>query len=344
MKIQGDFRIIENFCLKKILIIRFSSIGDMVLTTPVVRCLKQQLLGCVVHYLTKIQFKQILENNPFIDKVLTIERKIHEVIDTLKSEKYDQIIDLQKNFRSLGVRKKLGVKATSFPKLNFKKWLLVRFKINKMPEVHIVDRYFEVVKHLGVKNDLQGLDYFIPVKDEISPDNLPEVFRAGFVGFVIGGQHKTKQLPVEKAVEILKRIDQPVVILGRGEDRVQAEEIIKKGEGSVFNACGMFNINQSASLVKQADMIITGDTGLMHIAVAFSKKIISVWGNTVPGFGMYPYLPGKEELSKIFEVKNLSCRPCSKIGFDRCPKGHFNCMNLIDGDAVAGQVKKFSGD
>jgi ADP-heptose:LPS heptosyltransferase len=295
-----------------------------------------------VHYLTKSQYKSILANNPFINKIFTLDHKIDEVTDALKAEKYDHIIDLHKNFRSFGIRKKLGVKATSFPKLNFQKWLLVRFKINKMPGVHIVDRYFEAVKHLGVKNDLLGLDYFIPEKDEVYPNDLPGVFRAGFIGFVIGGQHKTKQLPPEKSIEILKKTDLPVVILGGPEDYGQAEEIIKMAEGEFFNACGKFNINQSASLVKQADVIITGDTGLMHIAAAFNKKIISVWGNTVPEFGMYPYLPGKEELSKIFEVKDLSCRPCSKIGFDKCPKGHFNCMNLIDGGAVAEYVKKFT--
>jgi len=327
--------------LKKILIIRFSSIGDIVLTTPVIRCLKQQLPGSEVHYLTKTQYKQILTENPYIDKVYCIQQKIDEVIDALSTEKYNFIIDLHKNFRSMGVRKKLGLKATSFPKLNFQKWLLVHFKINRMPPVHIVDRYFEAVKQLNVKNDLQGLDYFIPKKDEVHLEILPKNFRNGFIGFVIGGQHKTKQVPLEKAVEILKNIDQPVVILGGSDDSEQAEEIIRLLEGNLFNACGKFNINQSASLVKQANIIITGDTGLMHIAAAFGKKIISMWGNTVPEFGMYPYLPGKENLSKIFEVKNLSCRPCSKIGFDKCPKGHFDCMKMIDGEEVARQVERW---
>ena len=316
----------------------------MVLTTPVIRCLKQQLPGCELHYLTKTQFKPTLENNPYIDKIITIRQKIDEVINVLKAEKYDQIIDLHKNFRSLGIRKMLGVKATSFPKLNFQKWLLVHLKINKMPYVHIVDRYFKAVEALGVKNDLKGLDYFIPDEDEVMLDDLPESFGLGYVGFVVGGKHRTKQLPVKKSVEILSKIDYPVVILGGPEDYALADEIISEVKGDIFNGCGKFNLNQSASLVKQAKVIITGDTGLMHIAAAFGKKIISVWGNTVPEFGMYPYLPGKEDLSKIFEIKGLSCRPCSKIGFEKCPKDHFNCMNLIDSAAVAGEVKGFFGD
>jgi len=310
----------------------------MVLTTPVIRCVKQQLGDCKVHYLTKSQFKPILVKNPYIDKIITIQQNIDEVIDVLRAEHYDHIIDLHKNFRSLGIRKKLKVKATSFPKLNFQKWLLVQFKINRMPPVHIVDRYFKAAEPLGVKNDLKGLDYFIPTEDEVRANSLPEAFQTGFVGFVVGGKHRTKQLPVEKSVEILSKINYPVIILGGPEDKNQAEEIISKVQGNLFNACGKFNLNQSASLVKQADVIVTGDTGLMHVAAAFGKNIISIWGNTVPEFGMYPYLPGKEEYSEIFEIKGLSCRPCSKIGFDKCPKGHFNCMNQIDAVSVATEI------
>ena len=327
--------------MKKILVIRFSSIGDMVLTTPVIRCLKQQLPGCEVHYLTKNQFKPILVNNPYIDKIITIEHKIDEVVDVLRAEEYDHIIDLHKNFRSLAIRKKLGVKATSFPKLNFQKWILVHFKLNRMPHLHIVDRYFKAVKSLEVKNDLKGLDYFIPEEDEVLLSSLPVAFRLRYVGFVIGGKHRTKQLPVEKAVDILSGIDVPVIILGGPEDRAQAEEIIRELKGDVLNACGKYNLNQSASLVKQANVIVSNDTGLMHIAAAFDKRIVSVWGNTVPDFGMYPYLPGKEKLSVIVEVKGLSCRPCSKIGFEKCPKGHFDCMHLIKSNSVANQVNKF---
>jgi len=326
--------------LKKILIIRFSSIGDIVLTTPVIRCLKQQLPSCEIHYLTKSAFRPVLQANPYLDKIFTIDQKIDEVTGKLKAEHYDHIIDLHKNFRSYGVRNKLGVGATSFPKLNFRKWLYVKFKINKLPDMHIVDRYFYAVRKLGVKNDGKGLDYFIAGDEEVKPERLPEYFRRGFIGFVVGGKHKTKQLPVEKSVEILSGIHVPVVILGGAEDRPLAEEIIEKTEGAVFNACGKFSLNQSASLVRQAQLIVTGDTGLMHIAAAFGKPILSVWGNTVPEFGMYPYLPGREELSEIFQVEGLSCRPCSKIGFNSCPKGHFKCMNLIDTHRISRRINE----
>ena len=102
---------------------------------------------------------------------------------------------------------------------------------------------------------------------------------------------------------------------------------------NVLNACGLYNITQSASIVKQSKVVISHDTGLMHIAAAFSKKIISVWGNTVPEFGMYPYQPDPD--SMIIQIENLKCRPCSKLGFKKCPKKHFRCMNDINTEQVA---------
>jgi len=304
----------------------------------VFRCTKQQIPDCEIHYLTKTQFATVLKENPYIKKIYTINYKIGEVISDLKTEKYDVVIDLHKNFRSLGVRLRLGVKSYSFPKLNFKKWLLVRCKINRMPDVHIVDRYFEAVKHLGVKNDYLGLDYFIPEKDDVDPAILPSGFQDGYIGLVIGGKHKTKQLPVEKTIDLCRKLHFPVIILGGKEDKAEAEKIVEFAGGMIFNACGLYNLNQSASLVKQAKVVITNDTGLMHITAAFHKKIISIWGNTVPEFGMYPYLPKKPELFSIFEVKNLPCRPCSKIGFNACPKGHFKCMRDQDIEKISKQA------
>jgi len=117
------------------------------------------------------------------------------------------------------------------------------------------------------------------------------------------------------------------LLVGGPEDFERGEQIIANTNNTI-NTCGKYSILQSASLVQQAKMVITHDTGMMHIAAAFQQKIYSVWGNTVPEFGMYPYLESKQ--SKRIEVKGLNCRPCSKIGYDKCPKGHFKCMQEID--------------
>jgi ADP-heptose:LPS heptosyltransferase len=315
------------YVLKKILIVRFSSIGDIVLTSPVVRCVKTQL-EAEVHYLTKESFAGIVSNNPYVDKVITIKSKVSEVSEKLLAENYDFIVDLHHNLRSSQVKRLLKKPSASFPKLNIQKWIVVNAHINLLPPIHIVDRYFETVKSLGVTNDGKGLDYFIPVADEVDINSLPESHRKNFIAFTTGAKFATKQMPVELIVKILSRLNQPVVLLGGKEDFARAEQIKKECGDIIYNGCGKYNLNQSASLIKQSLYVIAHDTGLMHIAAAFHKKILSVWGNTIPEFGMYPYLPG--EGSKIIEVKNLSCRPCSKIGFDKCPKGHFYCMNEID--------------
>jgi lipopolysaccharide heptosyltransferase II len=314
--------------LKKILIIRFSSIGDIVLTTPVIRCVKQQVENCEIHYLTKRSFKSILEHNPYITKLHLIEKDVNEIIEDLKKENFDHIIDLHNNLRSLHVKLKLRKPATAFKKMNFKKWLIVRFKARSIFLPHIVERYLDAAKKLNVKNDHKGLDYFIPHTDEITLSTLPLSHQEGYIAFVIGAKHYTKQLPTEKIISICKKLNSPIVLLGGKEDADRAITIQNAVGENIFNACGKFNLNQSASFVKQSVKVISHDTGLMHIAAAFNKEIISVWGNTVPAFGFTPYLPSKE--SKIVEVKDLPCRPCSKIGYDKCPQGHFKCMRDID--------------
>lgn len=293
-----------------------------------IRCTKQQKPDIEIHYLTKKSFKGILEHNPYITKIHLIEKEVKEVIEDLKKENFDFVVDLHNNIRSLQIKMALGKPSASFKKLNFKKWLLVNFKINKMPETHIVDRYMQTVESLGIKNDKKGLDYFITTENEVNISTLPTSHQNGYIGFVIGAKHFTKQLPTEKIISICKKINQPIILLGGKEDTERAELIKNAVESTIYNACGKYNLNQSASLIKQATKIISHDTGLMHIAAAFKKEIISVWGNTVPAFGFTPYLP--DARSKIVEVKNLSCRPCSKIGYEKCPKGHFKCMILID--------------
>jgi ADP-heptose:LPS heptosyltransferase len=189
-----------------------------------------------------------------------------------------------------------------------------------------------------VKNDGQGLDYFIPPGEEVDPVPLVHDPARGYIAFAIGARHATKKLPAGKIAAVCRRAPATVILLGGKEDAAAGEEIARMAGDQVVNMCGKISLNQSASLVRQANAVITHDTGLMHIAAAFRKKIISVWGNTVPGFGMYPYLPGEEGNPAIVEVMGLKCRPCSKLGYDRCPKGHFRCMNDIREEEILGAL------
>jgi len=319
----------------KLLIIRFSSIGDIVLTTPVVRCLKKQLPDAEVHFLTKQSFAKIIESNPYVDKVYSLSDNWDHTVNDLKQENYDYIIDLHHNLRTLRLKKDLGIKSFPFNKLNIQKWIYTNLKWNVMPDLHIVDRYMKTVESFGVTNDGEGLDYFIPSNDEVKQKDIPVPHHLGYIGVVIGAAHNTKKLPLEKLKELCSKIDHPIILLGGKEDNENGKQIAALDPIKIYNACGKFNLNESADLVRKAKLIITHDTGLMHIAAAFKKKIISVWGNTVPQFGMYPYY-GKYQIQNArFEINGLRCRPCSKIGYAKCPKGHFKCMRQISMDAIA---------
>ena len=315
----------------KFLIIRFSSIGDIVLTTPVIRCLKSQILTSEVHFLTKKSFASIFSANPYVDKMHYLEDDLQSTIESLRNEDFDYVIDLHHNIRTLKVKRALGKKSFSFDKLNIEKWIYVNFKWNVMPDVHIVDRYMRSVQQFGVKNDGKGLDYFIPEDQHIKEDDIPATHLAGYIGLVIGGAHGTKKYPLNKLKKFCTEIHHPVMLLGGKEDTELGEEISKVDPYKVYNACGKFSLNESADLVRRSKLVVTNDTGLMHIATAFRKPVISLWGNTVPEFGMYPYYGNSSNKSAAkFEVRNLSCRPCSKIGYDQCPLGHFKCMQMID--------------
>ncbi len=312
--------------MTKFLIIRFSSIGDIVLTTPVIRCLKQQYPDAEVHYVTKKSYETLLENNPYIDKIFVLENGLSELIKFLQSERYDYVIDLHNNLRTTIIKIRLGVKSFSFDKLNLQKWILVKFKKTLMPNVHIVDRYMKTVESLGVKNDNKGLNYFISEKDEISLDWLPENFRNGYAVYAIGGQHETKKLPFRKMIELCQTIKLPLVLIGGKEDTIISEQLTTNSKNiPIFDTCGKCNFNQSASIIQNSEVVYTHDTGMMHVASALKKKVISIWGNTVPEFGMYPYQTDFE----VIENKDLNCRPCSKIGYNKCPLGHFKCMNEL---------------
>ena len=324
--------------MPKFLVVRFSSIGDIVLTTPVVRCLKKQVSNAEVHFLTRNSFKSLVESNPYIDRVIGINDSVMEVKKELRREKYDFIVDLHHNIRSMQVKQITGTEYASFPKLNLEKWILVNFKKNLMPPVHIVDRYFKTLSRFGVTNDGEGLDFFIPSSEELSGDVLPDGFAGNYIAIVTGAKFRTKKYPAEKVRLVCEMLKVPVVLIGGKEDEKEADEIAQ-GLSHVFNACGKFSLQGSASLIKNSRAVIANDTGFMHIAAALKKPVVSLWGNTVPEFGMYPYLPA--EKSVIIERKDVKCRPCSKIGYQECPRKHFNCMNLIDPGEVATSILKF---
>ncbi|TAH02819.1 MAG: glycosyltransferase family 9 protein [Sphingobacteriales bacterium] len=310
----------------KILIIRFSAMGDIIYTTPVIRCLKTQLPNCEIHFLTKPNFKYLVEYNPYINHLHLLNPKLSDTIADLKSQNFDYVIDLHSSLRSAIVKLRLGAKTSTYNKQRFKKWLAIKFKINKIAPTYLVDRYLKTVEFLGVKNDNLAIDYFLPPNNFKIEDFLPSHFFFQYIAFVVGATHFTKRMPNSKVISILKKINLPVVLLG-GKDVAHNGIEIANACTNVISLCGDINLNQSVFLIKNAQKVIGFDTGLTHIAEAFDKPLLSIWGSTVPQLlGVQPYL-----VSKHYEAEvDLPCRPCSKFGLSKCPKGHFNCMHTID--------------
>jgi ADP-heptose:LPS heptosyltransferase len=311
----------------KFLVIRFSSIGDIVLTTPAIRCLKQQVVNAEVHFLTKENFKAVTESNPYIDKFFYFKNNLSALIQKLKLEKYDYVIDLHDNFRSKRIGWALKAKVLTYNKEKVEKFLLTKLHINKMAGRHIVDRCLDTLASLGVVNDGMGMDYFIPERYEIKMEDLPVPHMVGYVAIVIGASYFTKKLPIHKLQELCKKLDYPIILVGGKEDALEAEAIATVGNIRIYNACGKFNLHESADLVRKSKLVISHDTGLQYIACAFNKRVLAIWGGTSPLLDVEPYFANNQKRHfQNFLVEGLTCQPCSNFGTKTCPKKHFKCM------------------
>ena len=320
----------------KILVIRFSSMGDIIYTTPVVRCLKKQVPNAQVHFLTKPAFKYIYDNNPYVDKLLLLKPSLTDTINEIKAEQYDHIVDLHNNLRTTIIKLRTGIKSTTYKKQPIKKWLSLKFKLKLIPPTHLVDRYLEAAKPLGVINDGQPIDYYIKTEHQLSK-LLPASHQNGYITFIIGATHFTKRMPNEKIISICSQLKLPVVLLGGNDVKANGDLIAEAIGAPVYNACGITSLDESVFLVSKAESIIGFDTGLTHIAEAFNKPIVSVWGGTVPELlGVQPYMVKNVLVAGI----DLGCRPCSKFGLEKCPLGRFKCMNDMPVDGIIEFVNK----
>lgn len=322
------------------LLIRFSSIGDVVLTSPVIRCLRAKFPNAQIDFLTREPFAPLVQHNPHLNRIYTFKRDIGEVLPDLKEANHTYLIDLHKNLRSALLKMRLNGLVFTFHKLNFRKWLHVRLKMRALPAVHIVDRYLDALETFGVKNDDQGLDLFLPRHALVPIEALPTSHRNGFVACAIGAAHFTKRLPDRHWLSIGQKSPFPIVFMGGTEDKERGDALVQAIGAKAYNAAGMFTILQSASLVQQALGVISNDTGLMHIAAAFQKPVVSVWGNTVPAFGMWPYEPKNNHRIAIVENTSVNCRPCTKIGYQACPKKHFQCMESLKPEVILEALMK----
>jgi heptosyltransferase-2 len=330
----------------KFLLIRLSSIGDVVLTTPVIRCLKTQVKDAEVHYLVAARYKEILMANPYIHAIHTVEQLNYGLIDELKAEGFHAIIDLQNEEASTRIRAELDLPSFILKHRSVQKSIFTSVKLNLLPRnEHVVDRYMRTVASFGVKNDGAGLDHFIPVEQEVTEKDIPASHHLGFIALVIGASFYTKRLPVAQLQDLCASIDHPVILLGGKEDAHAGRQVSAADTVKLYNACGKFSLHESADLIRRSKLVIAPDTGMMHIAAALKKQVIAIWGSTVPALGMWPYY-GEQHLARQpdmydhIQVNGLWCRPCTTIGRTECPLGHFKCMKKMDMGEVAGRVEE----
>lgn len=304
----------------KILIIRFSAIGDIVLTSPVMRVLQEGLDGgAELHMVVRKRYLPVVEHNPRLSKVFSFDSTVQEVMDDLEKEGYDYVIDLQNNLRSNLIKKRLGVLSFTVEKKNLAKFIWIKFGF-KWNIPHVVSRYLDTLKAFGLSDDGKGLEFVIPSSVHV---DLPF---ENYTAVVIGANHFGKRPDASNWASIIHRIPGNVVLVGGREEEMMSTAL--STESRIFSVVNQLNLMESAWVVKQAKMVVVGDTGLMHIAAAFGKNILSLWGCTRPGLGMSPWRTG--ENSVMIEPKGRGDRPCSKLG-DSCKFGQLNrCIHEID--------------
>ena len=314
----------------RVLVLRFSSIGDIVLTTPVLRALKIQL-SAEVHFLTKPAFVSMMAPQIHLDQIHAWQPE-QEIIKKLKALKFDLVVDLHNNLRSRRVCAALGVPVKRYRKNSFRKWLLTQFGWNILPNRHTVDKYLEVLSTYTVQDDHQGLDFYIPPAERVNLHQIWTQVPDFWIALAIGAAHPTKCLPPDRLKVLVEKIRHPIVIIGGQSENDLGTQLEQGHPDRIFNFCGKLSISGSASIINQASALITPDTGMMHIGAALQTPIISIWGSTAPVLGFTPYRAHPDSI--MVEVKDLACRPCTKMGRSVCPKGHFKCMKNLPLDFI----------
>jgi len=331
----GVLVVIEMEAKKKILVIRLSSIGDIVLTTPLLRHLNKAFPDAQIDYCTKSTFVSLLASNPRLTAIYTTEQ--------ILSGPYDLVVDLQYNFRSRAIVQSLQAGLiVQYRKENWKKWLLVYFKLDLNGQYQsVVARYLHALKKVGIFGDRQGCELYLSSQDKAVAAPYFEG-EGTTIGICFGAKHFTKRYPPKQFATLISHLldKKPLqlLLLGGVEDAPCATEILNtlpdRFRSMVINLAGRNTLMQSAAILERCDAVLCNDTGLMHIASAFGKKLFVLFGSSSASFGFLPYHTQYD----LLEVKGLSCRPCSHIGLDRCPKGHFRCMNDHSPSLIAEQI------
>jgi heptosyltransferase-2 len=336
--------------LEKVLIIRLSSIGDILLSTPFVRQVRQKFPEAQIDFVIKDVYKDLIKHNPHIDNIYTIKLEdrnsdLSEMKQVLEKQSYHVVFDLHNNIRSNYLKRNINAGTTrSIRKDKLKQSLLVWFKINKYDkEISIPERYLSVARDFGVVDDRKGLELFwdnaiIELAEKKAISNGFDL-NSSFFALAPGAGFFTKRWPIKKfeqLIEIIReRENASIVIFGGAEDKKIGSELTKMK--NVIDFCGKLSLLESAYLISKGKVIISNDSGLMHMATAVQTPVLAIFGSTVRELGFFPY----RSKSRITENSEISCRPCSHIGRHKCPKNHFKCMEDISSEKVYKELEQF---
>lgn len=321
--------------IRNILVVRLSSIGDIVLTTPVVEELRRAFPWARIDFCTKEPFVPLLTGNPSLSSVCSPE--------SLPGVAYDLAVDLQNNRRSRALVRALGIRSVRrYRKQNWKKLLLVRFKLNLYGERYrsVVERYHDALAGI-VSAGSASCSLYPSLVDRQFASRVLDGIRP-VLAICFGANHFTKRYPEERFASVIEQVastmDLRVLLLGGAEDAPGAERIIaalpEAVRGKVLSMAGRTSLMQSAALLERSDLVLCNDTGLMHMASAFGRHLIVLFGSSVKEFGFLPWGTPFE----LLETSGFACRPCSHIGRDSCPERHFRCMTGLDPLRIASRI------
>jgi len=316
------------FDKNNILIVRLSSIGDVILTTPVIRAIRSKYPESRIDFLTSQSTTSLLANSQYIDNLFGYDKSNYNNIQILKNnikeslnfEKYDIAIDLQNNLRSKMFLNGLYKKKFSLNKNRLYKLVLVNLKKQISDPKHIVDRYFTTIKDLEVYPDDLGCEIFLTNETDIWPPKNEKIR----IGIAPGAKHHTKRWLAEYFAKLSDLIsleyNSEFFLLGSNDEKNICEEINHLSNCNFHNYAGTLSLLDTAKLIEELDIVISNDSAIMHLASAKSTPILAIFCSTVPELGFTPY-KAKYEIAQ----NTISCRPCTHIGRSNCPKKHFNC-------------------
>lgn len=317
------------------MIIRFSSLGDVILISPVIK--KLFVSGYEVDVLTKKKYNEILKLNPEITNILLLDdyKSLWALIKIIKSKNYYRIIDLHRNLRTFIIKLFFSFKTIVYKKYRLRRFFLVRFKLNFLKSNSVIKNYLNSLTKLNIV--IKSNDYFYKLKYEIKniSRNIQLLLKKkNIITIAPFAYHLTKEWVYYPGLIQLLKKKNTIIIIGEEKDYQKANVWKEK---NVINLCGRLNFNEMIALIDKSKLLVCNDSGIMHLGAGTKTPIISFFGSTVKEFGFTPLRKGVY----IIEDKLVRCRPCDYHGKSRCPKKHFSCMKNITIEKVLSYAKRY---